>query len=499
MAAAKGRLSGTGVAYGCAALLMLAFFWGYLDLNRVQTTLYERLCASAAMIAMIAATPVFLRLPGNRCRAFFTGHETRSLLLLLGFAIAPRLIWTLAFPPRIESDYALYVRMATTYAETGKPEIDPYMLSIATGSVPYSVLTGLVMRVFGTGAGTLVWMAEVLHACNILLLYLLARNMTTAPRAFFAAAAFALLPENICYSNLPGVEAPALFTLLSGLLPVVRVRKLSGRHTMLPCFLGGTALVFSACIRPSAWAALAASAILILTDSGDKRNASAFSARLISLLALTLGAALMFGGYRALQSHLFADGRPASGIGWSVYEGLDLESGGKWTEEKSARMAEVISTCSPAEAEKVFLTEGLTRYRGYSFGEKVRLFLRKGGSMWYESMYALFSAEYSPEEDRLTAWCCGSWWLCLAAFVFSLFHRASHLPPGAVRRAAAMPLIIILLTVMWHEIGTSIGRYHYMLIPFVLLSAAILLPGKRELQQAWNTGKTGQRFRPAGN
>jgi hypothetical protein len=62
-----------------------------------------------------------------------------------------------------------------------------------------------------------------------------------------------------------------------------------------------------------------------------------------------------------------------------------------------------------------------------------------------------------------------------------------------------MPLIIILLTVMWHEIGTSIGRYHYMLIPFVLLSAAILLPGKRELQQAWNTGKTGQRFRPAGN
>ena len=447
---------------------MLAFFWGYLDLNRVQTTLYERLCASAAMIAMIAATPVFLRLPGNRCRAFFTGHETRSLLLLLGFAIAPRLIWTLAFPPRIESDYALYVRMATTYAETGKPEIDPYMLSIATGSVPYSVLTGLVMRVFGTGAGTLVWMAEVLHACNILLLYLLGRNMTNAPRAFFAAAAFALLPENICYSNLPGVEAPALFTLLAGLLPVVRARKLSGRHTMLPCFLGGAALVFSACIRPSAWAALAASAILILTDSGDKRNASALSARLVSLLALTLGAALMFGGYRALQSHLFADGRPASGIGWSVYEGLDLESGGKWTEEKSAR-------------------------------EKVRLFLRKGGSMWYESMYALFSAEYSPEEDRLTAWCCGSWWLCLAAFVFSLFHRASHLSPGAVRRAAAMPLIIILLTVMWHEIGTSIGRYHYMLIPFVLLSAAILLPGKRELQQAWNTGKMGQRFRPAGN
>ena len=156
--------------------MMLAFFWGFLDLdlNRTRITFNQRLMEWAALLAMMAAVPVFLRIPGRRSRSFLTGHETRSMLLLLGFSIVPRVIWILAFPPRIESDYALYVRMATTYAETGKPEIDPYMLSIATGSVPYSVLTGLVMRVFGTGAGTLVWMAEVLHVCNILLLYLLA-------------------------------------------------------------------------------------------------------------------------------------------------------------------------------------------------------------------------------------------------------------------------------------------------------------------------------------
>lgn len=42
--------------------------------------------------------------------------------------------------------------------------------------------------------------------------------------------------------------------------------------------------------------------------------------------------------------------------------------------------------------------------------------------------------------------------------------------------AAAVPVlagqqVILLATTFWHEAGTSIGRYHYMLIPFALLLA----------------------------
>ena len=417
--------------------------------------------------------------------------------MLLGFSVIPRVIWILIFPPRIESDYALYVRMGMTYARTGRPETDPYMLSVATGAVPYSVLTGLLMRLFGEDASTLVWAAEILHICNILLLYLLARNMTAAPRAFFAAAVFALLPENIFYSHLPGSEAPALFTLLLGLILPAEARKKPGRRALPLYFLGGAALVFSACIRPSAWAALAASGILILTVPRDRKGAAPLlSRRALSLLALLLGAALVFGGYKALQNTLFPDEKPVSGIGWAVYEGLDLESGGRWTEEKSARMVQVINAYPAAEAERIFLTEGLARYRSYTFGEKIRLFLRKGGALWYDSRYAVFSAEGSAAEYRLNAWCGDTWRLCLAAFIFCLLYRTFHAPGRAVRRAAALPLITILLTVLWHGIGTSIGRYHYMLIPFVLLAAAILLPGKWELQRPWYPGETGRRFRP---
>ena len=58
-----------------------------------------------------------------------------------------------------------------------------------------------------------------------------------------------------------------------------------------------------------------------------------------------------------------------------------------------------------------------------------------------------------------------------------MFRRKKPLAQPA-RNAAGLLLTVILLTTGWHCIGTSIGRYHYMLIPFVLLLTAMLLPGK---------------------
>ena len=47
-----------------------------------------------------------------------------------------------------------------------------------------------------------------------------------------------------------------------------------------------------------------------------------------------------------------------------------------------------------------------------------------------------------------------------------------------MRPAAGLAPAVILMTTAWHMAGTSIGRYHYMLIPFVLITAAMLLPGR---------------------
>ena len=54
------------------------------------------------------------------------------------------------------------------------------------------------------------------------------------------------------------------------------------------------------------------------------------------------------------------------------------------------------------------------------------------------------------------------------------------------RSGCVLCLVILLLTTAWHEAGTSIGRYHYMLIPFVFLLTGMLLPDSAEILHGRN-------------
>ena len=65
-------------------------------------------------------------------------------------------------------------------------------------------------------------------------------------------------------------------------------------------------------------------------------------------------------------------------------------------------------------------------------------------------------------------------------FIRSLLGRCNKPLGTAGKNAAGLLLTVILVTTAWHMAGTSIGRYHYMLIPFILLPAAMLLPGKKK-------------------
>ena len=150
--------------------------------------------------------------------------------------------------------------------------------------------------------------------------------------------------------------------------------------------------------------------------------------------------------------------------------GLAVRILGEVTEERLARLR---------EADAIFRKEALERFRSYSFPEKLRMILRKGGSLWYESRYSIFSLEGTDRLREANNIATLSWTVCLAAWIACLICRGitrSRFLRGSARTGCAACLIIILLTAFWHEAGTSIGRYHYMLIPFVLLSLAVLLP-----------------------
>ena len=415
-----------------------------------------------------------------RCRAAaWFRKDSRNYILLAAAAVFPRVLWLTAVPPLIDSDYGLYVRLAEEYAATGGIGRDVYLLAVAPNAPVFAVLLGLVMRVFGTGAGTAVGFCLILNIINVFLVYAVGKKLMSVPGAFTAAAGFALLPENIFYSTLPGTEAAALFALLAGLLLLLKSGDGEGVPSLLLCAGGGLLLAVSACIRANAWAAVPAGAVLLL--AGSRRPVSR---RLLLLTVFALAAAAAIPGQQAFRNGIYAGEKAAGGLGWTLYEGLDLENGGKWTEEKSRHCIEVISAYPPEEADRIFLSEGLERYRNYTLPEKAELFILKGGSLWYESRYSLFSAEERPDFPALNDLANLCWSGCLALLAACLLCRLRR-PVRRDRRAGCLLCLIILLaTTLWHEAGTSIGRYHYMLIPFVLLLACQLLPGR-----AVRTGK----------
>lgn len=460
------------------AVLFIAFFCGELDMQfaRERNT-FEVVVSVLGFMILITVIPLFVRnLSGNNIIRKYLDKDRQAILLLLVPAVLPRVVWWIMVPPLIDSDYGLYVRMGQHYAAYGQPELNQYMLTIAPNTVLYSVLTGTLMRLFGKSAETLIRMCIILNLANIFLLYGVCRKLTSVRRSFFAALLFALLPENVFYSNIPGIEAPALFTILAGLFLLLNTRERNTLPMMVYGLSGSSVLALSACIRPNAWVVVAAVIPFLLFN--QKTREYPLKKKALMVLSIVLGISVIWICQNALKNELFKNEKPVSGIGWSLYEGLDLESGGKWTEEKSARCIEVIYSHSPEEADKVFYTEALERYNSYTLWEKIRLFMRKGGSLWYETRYAVFAKEGTEAANTLDHLAVSGWVSCLAFMLYSMLYRWKHAAGEDTQKIAWVPLLIILLTTAWHEMGTSIGRYHYMLIPFVLMLTAVCFPGK---------------------
>ena len=115
-----------------------------------------------------------------------------------------------------------------------------------------------------------------------------------------------------------------------------------------------------------------------------------------------------------------------------------------------------------------------------TFPEKIRMFARKGGLTWYMSSYAAYGSGelYYRFAEIATV----SWLVCLAAWIACLLRRGGQPGSRVERRGWSLCLQVILMTAAWHMIGTSIDRYHYMMIPFILLMTAMMIPGKEEAQ-----------------
>ena len=458
-------------------VLLLVLYYGYLDHAFPDRGTGARLMIWTGMPLLAGGFFLFLhRLCPLRLisalRSFLSAPGCgRFILLFLLFAI-PRAVYRLCCDPPVISDYKIYVTLGEQYAADGTIGMINYVTKIAPNITIYVAVLGLLMRVFGPGAATAQIFVMILNGCNVFLLYAAARRLTSRARAYLAAALFTLIPENIFYSVLPGIEAISLFTILLGLLMILSIPGKKAPAGLGLALAGGALLALSAFIRASAWAAAAGAAVWLLTRRGLPVR---------RLLALFAAIAVGIGGswlcYRAFQRRVFPEEMPVSGIGWPLFEGLDITGGG-WSEEKAARKDEIIESHSAKESDRILMKEALERFNSYSFTEKLRMFGRKGGIVWFDSGYSVYMLEDPALRTGTSAVAGTGLYICIALWIACMAGRVRRPLRGTDRAACALCLTVILLTTLWHEFGTSISRYRYMMLPFATLMTGVILPVK---------------------
>lgn len=298
-------------------------------------------------VCLVVILPGILLLPWLKqvqARPFFTDDIRRWAAFLTVSVFLPRLIVWAFWAPAPVSDYARYVQYGMQVAQTGELQVDDFVLKAAPNIWLYVTILGRVMSVFGSTALTAQCFCMVLNFANILLFHYICRDLLGVKRAYLLSCFFALLPENVFYSILPGIEAISMFPMLLGLLLVIRCTGRTASKQAL-MFAGGALLAFSAANRPNALAAvIAVFAWMLLNRKGSRFVFT--KTEWLGLGLFCLGVAAVTGWHHLEQNILFAGEKPAGSFGWSVYEGLDYAGGGGWTPAKLARRTQVISTHS---------------------------------------------------------------------------------------------------------------------------------------------------------
>lgn len=163
------------------------------------------------------------------------GHNpVRSILLsqwylpsVVALAFAIRLCWILVFHPNPVSDFAFYFRSAASIARWYG--YAPFGVATAYFPVGYPLFLAMLFWVFGVSVTVAQTANLILSVASVGLVYLIARDVFRSELAGRLSLLFlAIYPDNIAYTSLVGVEVFHLFLLFFGvalLLPCISIKE----------------------------------------------------------------------------------------------------------------------------------------------------------------------------------------------------------------------------------------------------------------------------------
>ena len=446
----------------CMLTLFLLLCLGAL-LLRPRAWWYDQLSVLGAVLLL--GLSIFALRP---LAAFLSGMERWTLWALLsGICLLVKSCWVFLVRVPLAGDYSVFWGYATQMEQWGLVYGGRYM-ALFPHLYGYASFLAGCLRVLGTGELTAQWVNVLLTICSGSFLFFLCRRDLRRAAAVYLL--WIVCPSQSLYNTLV-LSEPLYTTLLLGFLLLVSLLEEKGEQTERPVRLGlltgitaGVLLRWCNMIRPIAPILIIALLLwrLLLTVK-ERKNRRLWKIFLVTVLVVYA----VSGPVADRQVSAMAGEPPASVPGYSVLVGLNQSAGGSWNQEDGEALA--LADSRPGATAQTVQEEmwELAKNRACS-GEMDHLALltEKGKTfLGRDDACVLYCEKGLSHHIRYQILCNGFWCftILLAAVGGALLWRREE-------RSWLLlaPLYVLGLTLAQMLVEVA-GRYHYSLLPMLLL------------------------------
>jgi len=405
------------------------------------------------------------------------------ILLLVSFAVHVLMLINVKITQ--SSDYSMYYDLSLAYARDGIINSTKYIMVVAPNALIFLATMGEFIRFLGQSTLSGEWMNLLFMVGSTVALYVLARRVLNKNAAFIVALLFTLSPNNLLFSLCLATEPMALFTQLLAMIFALRALD-QNRVTLALGFalLSGVLFSLSNTVRAVAIAFFIALLLYILFWRLIREGRFSWTGVYV-LIGLGAGYAAFSYLFSAIQWEVY---KTALGIGygWSLFEGLDPVSNGGWRAENAAALMQAIETYPVSQVQSHLLELVKQRVASFDAMTWLRLFGGKGINIWLYNDYAYSTVIVNNSAIGESAWDLSKMLapiadtinylhrLTLMTFAvclghFALFKRGKQLGEMILFTAP------VLFLILFHSFATSIPRYHFPVMPVMLIAICYAL------------------------
>ncbi len=455
----------------CIAMALLAVGTGLGVISGGKYLLF----GGCALVALVLARLVLPRI----LPLFARLGLGKSWLILTALCIAVKLAWVLLVQVPLVGDYATFWSYAIQLSEIDV--VYGRYMALFPHIYGYSHFLSGFIKLFGANPLLAQLLNVLLTVCAGTFLFLLLRD--DPARAALAYLLWIFCPSQTMYNSLVLSEPLYTALLLGFALLVAEVWRWGGGHKPLLAgavagAAGGLLLRWINTVRPIALIPVIALLIWFFLLSRVPLNKGERRKLWFTMLPVLLACYFLTGPLVDAQIARRLGEEPAGIPGYNIYVGFNEASGGSWNAEDSALLFSYSDQegATAKWAQEQMLAHAKKRISGgVNFPRLMAVKLRT--FLGYDHVCVDYSAQAVPNRIGLLRAGCDSFWyfLILLALAGSiqLWREDCHGP------MLMAPLYVIGLTLAQMLVEVA-GRYHYSLIPALILVAACTVVVRRD-------------------